>query len=166
MTSATPTRSTPCKRTAVAAAATMRARVRDLWSSGQGIDPSPYDDDPMVYSPRTQGEAGLTRRETPPYDYDHMVWRAPHRTGGDAMIDATYSVWMRTFPPFPLEWGKAIVDGIKGVSATAFPTLDQMLPSALGVALSPIPIAAVVLMLLTGRSRANGMAFILGWVSG
>src|SRR5262249_26658466 len=41
-----------------------------------------------------------------------------------------------------------------------------MLPSALGVALSPIPIAAVVLMLLTGRSRANGMAFILGWVSG
>src|SRR5262249_39563624 len=43
---------------------------------------------------------------------------------------------------------------------------DQMLPSALGVALSPIPIAAVVLMLLTGRSRANGAAFIVGWVSG
>src|SRR5262249_8536788 len=82
------------------------------------------------------------------------------------MIDGTYLVWMSPIPALPLEWGREIVDGSKGLLANAVPRLDQMLPSALGVAISPIPIAAVVLMLLTGRSRANGAAFIVGWVSG
>src|SRR5262245_11029755 len=94
-----------------------------------------------------------------------IIW-STSRTGGDAMIDGTYPVWMSPVPPFPVEWGAEMVGGIKGFLATAIPRLDQMLPSALGVALSPIPIAAVVLMLLTGRSRANGAAFIVGWVSG
>jgi threonine/homoserine/homoserine lactone efflux protein len=40
------------------------------------------------------------------------------------------------------------------------------LPLAIGVALSPIPIIAVVLMLTSGRARANGPAFVLGWVLG
>ena len=40
------------------------------------------------------------------------------------------------------------------------------LPSALGVALSPIPIVAVILMLGTPRARTNGPAFALGWVLG
>lgn len=40
------------------------------------------------------------------------------------------------------------------------------LPSALGVALSPIPIIAVVVMLGTPRARTNGPAFALGWVLG
>jgi len=44
--------------------------------------------------------------------------------------------------------------------------LGQMLPSAIGVAISPLPIVAVVLMLATTRGRANGPAFILGWVIG
>lgn len=39
----------------------------------------------------------------------------------------------------------------------------QMLPSAVGVAISPLPIVAVVLMLATPRGRVNGPAFILGW---
>ena len=44
--------------------------------------------------------------------------------------------------------------------------IGQVLPLAVGVALSPIPIIGVVLMLGTPRARANGPAFILGWVLG
>ena len=45
-------------------------------------------------------------------------------------------------------------------------TIGQILPSAVGVAISPFPIVAVVLMLVTARGRVNGLAFILGWVVG
>ena len=41
--------------------------------------------------------------------------------------------------------------------------IGQMLPSAVGVALSPFPIVAVVLMLVTPRGRVNGPAFVVGW---
>jgi hypothetical protein len=41
--------------------------------------------------------------------------------------------------------------------------IGQMLPSAVGVAISPVPIIAVVLMLVTERARVNGPAFVLGW---
>ena len=41
--------------------------------------------------------------------------------------------------------------------------IGQMLPSAVGVALSPLPIVAVVLMLVTPRGRVNGPAFVIGW---
>jgi threonine/homoserine/homoserine lactone efflux protein len=41
-----------------------------------------------------------------------------------------------------------------------------MLPAAVGVALSPLPIVAVVLMLVTPRGRANGLAFVVGWLLG
>jgi Sap, sulfolipid-1-addressing protein len=41
--------------------------------------------------------------------------------------------------------------------------IGQMLPVAAGVAISPIPIVAVVLMLVTPRGRVNGPAFLLGW---
>jgi hypothetical protein len=44
--------------------------------------------------------------------------------------------------------------------------IRQSLPLAIGVALSPIPIIAVVLMLTTPRARANGSAFVLGWLLG
>jgi threonine/homoserine/homoserine lactone efflux protein len=37
---------------------------------------------------------------------------------------------------------------------------------AVGVALSPIPIIAVVLMLTTQRARVNGTVFITGWLAG
>jgi hypothetical protein len=40
------------------------------------------------------------------------------------------------------------------------------LPLAIGVALSPLPIIAVVLMLTTPRARVNGPAFVLGWLAG
>ena len=44
--------------------------------------------------------------------------------------------------------------------------IGDLLPSAVGVALSPIPIVAVVLMLGTPRAGTNGPAFAAGWVVG
>jgi threonine/homoserine/homoserine lactone efflux protein len=44
--------------------------------------------------------------------------------------------------------------------------IGQVLALGIGVALSPVPIIAVVLMLGTPRARANGPAFVLGWVLG
>jgi threonine/homoserine/homoserine lactone efflux protein len=44
--------------------------------------------------------------------------------------------------------------------------IGQMLPAAVGVAISPLPIVAVVLMLVSRRGRANGPAFVAGWVVG
>jgi threonine/homoserine/homoserine lactone efflux protein len=44
--------------------------------------------------------------------------------------------------------------------------IGAVLPLAVGVSLSPIPIVAVVLMLATPRGRANGIAFVLGWIVG
>jgi threonine/homoserine/homoserine lactone efflux protein len=41
--------------------------------------------------------------------------------------------------------------------------IGQMLPAAVGVAISPIPIVAVVLMLVSARGRVNGPAFLAGW---
>lgn len=44
--------------------------------------------------------------------------------------------------------------------------IGDVLPSAIGVALSPVPIIAVILMLATPRARTNGPAFAAGWVLG
>ena len=46
------------------------------------------------------------------------------------------------------------------------PAIGDLLPSAVGVALSPIPIIAVILMLATPRARSNGLAFAAGWIGG
>ncbi len=42
----------------------------------------------------------------------------------------------------------------------------EILPLAVGVAISPIPIIAVVLMLSTPKGKGNGLAFLLGWLVG
>ena len=44
--------------------------------------------------------------------------------------------------------------------------IGQVLTFSVGVALSPVPIIAVVLMLGTPRARSNGPAFIGGWLLG
>src|SRR5262245_13710997 len=44
--------------------------------------------------------------------------------------------------------------------------IAQVLPLALGVALSPIPIVAIVLMLAAKRASLNGTAFVAGWLVG
>ena len=45
-------------------------------------------------------------------------------------------------------------------------TIGAILPLAVGVAVSPIPIVAAILMLLSPRARVNGPAFLGGWVLG
>lgn len=44
--------------------------------------------------------------------------------------------------------------------------IGDSLPMAIGIALSPVPIIAVVLMLTTERARVNGPVFVLGWLLG
>jgi hypothetical protein len=44
--------------------------------------------------------------------------------------------------------------------------IGSTLPLAVGVALSPVPIIAVVLMLTSRRARSNGPAFVIGWLIG
>ena len=42
--------------------------------------------------------------------------------------------------------------------------IGDLLPSAIGVAISPVPIIAIILMLGTPKARSNGPAFAVGWV--
>ena len=44
--------------------------------------------------------------------------------------------------------------------------IGQVLSFGVGVALSPVPIIAVVLMLASPTGRGNGLAFLAGWVLG
>lgn len=44
--------------------------------------------------------------------------------------------------------------------------IGQILPLALGVAVSPIPVIAVILMLFSDRARSNSLAFLIGWIAG
>jgi threonine/homoserine/homoserine lactone efflux protein len=44
--------------------------------------------------------------------------------------------------------------------------IGQVLSFGVGVALSPVPIIAVVLMLGTPKGRTNGPAFLVGWILG
>lgn len=45
-------------------------------------------------------------------------------------------------------------------------SIGAVLALAVGVALSPLPIIAVILMLCSTHARVNGTMFLLGWVSG
>lgn len=44
--------------------------------------------------------------------------------------------------------------------------LGAVLPSALGVVISPVPVIAVVLMLMSPRAGATGTGFLVGWLGG
>jgi hypothetical protein len=48
---------------------------------------------------------------------------------------------------------------------TGIPWSD-ILPYAVGVALSPVPVTAVILTLFSRHPRRNGLVFLAGWVSG
>lgn len=52
------------------------------------------------------------------------------------------------------------------LAATLGEAIGGLLPAAVGVAISPIPIIAVIVMLGTPRARVNGPAFSVGWVIG
>jgi threonine/homoserine/homoserine lactone efflux protein len=44
--------------------------------------------------------------------------------------------------------------------------IGDILPVAIAVAISPIPIIAMVLMLTSEKARSNGVAFLAGWLIG
>jgi hypothetical protein len=44
--------------------------------------------------------------------------------------------------------------------------IGQILPFAVGVAISPIPIVALILMLFSASATRNSIAFMLGWILG
>ncbi len=44
--------------------------------------------------------------------------------------------------------------------------IGDSLPLAIGVAISPIPIIAIILMLLSKRAGVNGASFLIGWFIG
>lgn len=44
--------------------------------------------------------------------------------------------------------------------------IGDILPLALGVAISPIPIIAAILMLLSPKARGTSVGFLIGWVLG
>jgi len=44
--------------------------------------------------------------------------------------------------------------------------IGDILGPAIGVAISPVPIIAVILMLFAKRAKLNGLGFLVGWVAG
>jgi len=44
--------------------------------------------------------------------------------------------------------------------------IGQILGVAVGVAISPIPIIATILMLFSNRAKSNSVAFLVGWIFG
>lgn len=46
------------------------------------------------------------------------------------------------------------------------PVIGDILPLAIGIAISPIPIIAAILMLLSPKASRTGVSFLIGWVAG
>ena len=44
--------------------------------------------------------------------------------------------------------------------------IGEILPLAIGIAISPIPIIAAILMLLSPKAKGTSIGFLLGWVVG
>ncbi|WP_374314283.1 GAP family protein [Microbacterium sp.] len=44
--------------------------------------------------------------------------------------------------------------------------IGEILPYALGIAISPIPVIAAILMLLSPKARVTSVGFLLGWLTG
>ena len=44
--------------------------------------------------------------------------------------------------------------------------IGETLPLAVGIAISPIPIIAAILMLLSPRAKSTSVGFLIGWVAG
>ncbi|GGM47218.1 GAP family protein [Microbacterium saperdae] len=44
--------------------------------------------------------------------------------------------------------------------------IGQLLPLALGIAISPLPIVAGILMLMSPRARSTSVGFLIGWIGG
>ena len=86
---------------------------------------------------------------------------------GSLLGSVTYQVVHRSTRPVP--WCRCL-------PATELPPAYDPAPwvresarscrSRSGIAISPVPIIAIILILFSDRARANGPAFLLGWVLG
>lgn len=54
----------------------------------------------------------------------------------------------------------------EGEVAEMGPAIGELLPLALGIAISPIPIIAAILMLLSPKARGTSVGFLIGWILG
>jgi hypothetical protein len=45
-------------------------------------------------------------------------------------------------------------------------TIGEILPLAVGIAISPIPIIAAILMLLSPKAKGTSLGFLFGWLVG
>ena len=66
----------------------------------------------------------------------------------------------------PGDPGAEMLEGFSSRRGRGMPVgeaIGQSLPVAVGVMVSPLPVVAVVLMLLSGKARANAFAFVLTW---
>src|SRR5262247_2319952 len=84
---------------------------------------------------------------------------------------APYPPWVRSWrpadapPAWPVPFGSGIHEPAD-MEVRMGEAIGQLLPFAAGVAISPMPIVAMVLMLITPRAKSNGFAFIMGWLFG
>jgi hypothetical protein len=62
--------------------------------------------------------------------------------------------------------GYWMVVGNRGGALVMNDVIGEILPLAIGVAISPVPIIAVILMLLAHRAGATAAGFLVGWVAG
>ncbi|MHA7986237.1 GAP family protein [Rathayibacter sp. CAU 1779] len=46
------------------------------------------------------------------------------------------------------------------------PVIGSTLPLAIGIAISPVPMIAAILLLLSPKAKSTGIGFLLGWVVG
>jgi hypothetical protein len=49
-------------------------------------------------------------------------------------------------------------------SVTFWPVIGAVLPQAMGIALSPVPMVCIVLVLMSNRAIRSGLSFAVGWV--
>lgn len=46
------------------------------------------------------------------------------------------------------------------------PVIGEILPLAVGIAISPVPVIAAILMLLSPKAKGASVGFLLGWITG
>jgi threonine/homoserine/homoserine lactone efflux protein len=61
-----------------------------------------------------------------------------------------------------MDWQDIVDDGRHVVNGV----IGEILPLALGVAISPVPIIAAILMLFSARAGSTGGGFLAGWIAG
>jgi threonine/homoserine/homoserine lactone efflux protein len=54
----------------------------------------------------------------------------------------------------------------RGYESLLVGVIGEILPLAVGIAISPIPIIAAILMLLSPRAKVTSVGFLLGWLAG